>query len=177
MSEAWTEDLFPKFDSKRGELVGPGGEDYVVISAEALRRINQHEELMLGSGSFVIWYNSGRAVGKVDGERYRPLMRSMDIQEFASLLRETYSRFGWGYVEYKDVDPASGELRFTVQNSPLSRGIASKEPRCWFVRGFVEGLISALLEVEVTAVETSCQSVNGQFCTFRLSWKTPSDTV
>jgi predicted hydrocarbon binding protein len=169
-----SEELSPKFDPVKGELVGGRGEDYIVISAEALRRINQHEEAMLGTGSFVIWYNAGKAVGHVDGEKYAPLMQSMDIQEFASLLRDSYSRFGWGYIEYGDVDPNSGELLFTVQNSPLVRGVVSKEPRCWFVRGFVEGLISELLGAEVTAVEKECQAVNRKYYSFRLSWNAVS---
>jgi predicted hydrocarbon binding protein len=161
----------PTFDEKLGELVGPSGEDYVIISAEALRRINNHEQLMFGSGSFVIWYNAGRAVGRIDGERFAPLMKTMELGEFASRLKNIYARYGWGFVEYKYLDPQSGELLFTVRNSPLARGIRSREPRCWFVRGFVEGLVSALLEIEVTAVETSCQAVNGDHCDFRLGWK------
>ena len=164
-------DAMPAFDAKLGELVGPNGEDYVIISAEALRRINTHEELMFGSGSFVIWYNAGRAVGKIDGERFAPLMQTMELEKFATYLQDIYSRYGWGYVEYKALDPESGELLFTVRNSPLVRGLRSKQPRCWFVRGFVEGLISEILDLEVTAVETTCQAVNGDHCDFRLGWK------
>jgi bacteriochlorophyll 4-vinyl reductase len=161
----------PVFDEKLGELVGKGGEDYVVIAAEALRRINRQEEAMFGSGSFVIWYNSGKATGKIDGHRLAPLMKTMDINDFASYMRETYSRRGWGYVEYGDIDLNSGELIFTVKNSPLVRGVVAKEPRCWFVRGFVEGLISELLDTEVIAHETKCQAVHGDYCEFRLSWQ------
>ncbi|HZW84640.1 MAG TPA: hypothetical protein VFE91_01895, partial [Nitrososphaerales archaeon] len=100
------------YDEKRGELLGTGGEDYVMISAEALRKINKQEQLMLGSGSFVIWYNSGRAVGQEDGKRFAPLMDTMEIDKFAGYLRDTYSRYGWGQIEYGDVDLKSGELLF-----------------------------------------------------------------
>jgi predicted hydrocarbon binding protein len=164
-------DDLPKFDEERGELVGSMGEDYVIISAEALRRINKHEELMLGSGSFVVWYNSGKAVGKTDGEKFKRLIETMDIESFAAHLKSIYARYGWGFVQYGEVDPASGELLFTVRNSPLVRGISAKEPRCWFVRGFVEGLIGSILGAEVTAVEVACQAVNGDHCEFRLAWK------
>lgn len=164
-------DDMPSFDEKRGELVGPEGEDYVIISAEALRRINKHEEEMFGSGADVIWYNSGKEVGRTDGRRFAVLMEKMEINEFADRIKDIYSRFGWGYVEYGNVDPDSGELVFTVRNSPLVRGLTSQKPRCWFVKGFVEGLVSALLGTEVTAVETKCEAVNRDHCEFKMSWK------
>lgn len=164
-------DEMPAFNEKLGELVGKNGEDYVIISAEALRRINRQEEMMLGTGSFVIWYNAGKAVGRTDGQRYAPLMRSMEIEAFAVRVRDIYSRYGWGSIQFRDVDPKSGELVFWVKNSPLARGVRSKEPRCYFVRGFVEGMISELLGTEVVAVEVSCETVTGQHCEFRLRWE------
>jgi predicted hydrocarbon binding protein len=163
-------DSMPAFHEESGELLGSDGEDYVVLSAEALRRINRQEEATLGSGSHVIWYNAGKAVGKKDGQKYAHLMKTMEVQDLADYLKETYTRYGWGSVWFAGVDVASGELLFTVRNSPLARGIRSKEPRCWFVRGFVEGLTSELLGTECIAAETACQTVNGRQCEFRLSW-------
>ena len=163
-------DGMPAFDEGRGELVGSNGEDYVVISAEALRRINKQEEMMLGTGSWVIWYNSGKSVGKTDGQKYAPLMQTMDVDKVANYLRQTYARYGWGSVVFGGIDLKSGELVFTVSNSPLVRGIKSREPQCWFVRGFVEGLTSELLGSECTAMEVACQAVNGDHCEFRLRW-------
>ncbi len=165
-------DAMPAYDEKSGELVDGGGEDYVLISAEALRRINREEEAMLGSGSFVIWYNAGKAVGRTDGRRYAELMGTMEIQAVADYLRETYTRRGWGEVKFGGIDLTSGVLLFSVRNSPLARGITAKEPRCWFVRGFVEGLTSELLGTECIAAEVACQTVNGRQCEFRLRWET-----
>jgi predicted hydrocarbon binding protein len=165
-----THDSMPAFDEKTGELVGSDGEDYVVISAEALRRINRQEEMMLGSGSHVIWYNAGRAVGRNDGLKYAPLMKTMGIDQVADYLKETYTRYGWGSVTFKGIEIDSGELLFTVRNSPLARGLRSTEPRCWFVRGFVEGLTSELLGTECAAYETACQTVNKTHCEYKLRW-------
>lgn len=161
----------PAFDPKKGALVGSNGEDYVIISAEALRRIERHEAMMFGSGSSVIWYNSGKSVGKVDGARLAPWLQKMDIMEFASRVRDLYSREGWGFIEFGVVNLNSGEFHFTVRNSPLVRRVTAKEPRCWFVKGFVEGLVSEILGTEVTATETDCQAVNGDHCSFKLSWE------
>ena len=163
-------DSMPTFDEKTGELVGTNGEDYVVISAEALRRINKQEEMTLGSGSHLIWYNAGKAVGRNDGHKYAPLMQTMEINLLADYLRETYTRYGWGSVEFHGIDLDSGQLMFTVRNSPLARGVTGTEPRCWFVRGFVEGLTSELMGTECVAVETACQTVNRSHCEFKLRW-------
>ncbi|HZW84949.1 MAG TPA: 4-vinyl reductase, partial [Nitrososphaerales archaeon] len=55
-------------------------------------------------------------------------------------------------------------------NSPLVRGVTAKEPRCWFVRGFAEGLISEILRTEVVAVETECMAAGASHCDFRIRW-------
>ena len=162
----------PVFDEKTGELVGEGGEDYVIISAEALRRINRQEELMFGSGSFVIWYNAGKAVGRTDGHRFARLLDKMDLAQMAIYLKDVYSKYGWGFIEIRSVDIDKGEIIFTVKNSPLVRGFTSSEPRCWFVRGFVEGNASEILGTEVVATEVRCQAVSGDHCEFRLRWET-----
>ena len=164
-------DRLPTFDENKGELLGPKGEDYVVLSAEALRNINQEEESILHSGSNVIWYNAGRAVGRSDGKKYAPLMQEMDLDRFASYLKMTYMRYGWGLIEYSITDFDSGMILFTVRDSPLVKGIRSKEPRCWFVKGFAEGLTSELLGVQTVAKEVKCQAVGADRCEFDLSWK------
>jgi predicted hydrocarbon binding protein len=165
-----SEKALPSFDEVKGELVGEEGEDYVIIAAEALRRINKQEEMMFGTGSFLIWYNSGKAVGRTDGRGFAPLMETVEINELASRIKDIYMKRGWGEVTLGRIELATGELYFQVRNSPLVRGLTSKEPRCWFVRGFVEGLTSELLGIEVTASEIACQAVNGDHCEYRLRW-------
>src|SRR5215467_8324018 len=156
--------VMPTFDEHTGGLVGPGGEDYVIISAEALRRINKQEELMFGSGSFVIWYNAGKQVGRQDGKRLAPMTSTMELQDFAGHLRDTYSMYGWGFIEVGKVDLKTGEIAFRVTNSPLVRGLLSREPRCWFVRGFAEGLVSEIIGAEVVATELQCQAQGERYC-------------
>ena len=165
-----TYDSLPAFQEQTGELVDASGEDYVVISAEALRRINRQEETTLGTGSHIIWYNAGKAAGSIDGRKYASVTKTMQANEAASYLAQTYSRWGWGSVKIFGMDLEKCEMMLTVKNSPLSRGITSKEPRCWFVRGFFEGLTSELLGVECMAVETACETVNGFRCEFKLTW-------
>jgi hypothetical protein len=108
-------EAFPSLDEKGGELVGEKGEDYVIIAAEALRRINRQEEIMIGTRSFLIWFNSGRAVGKTDGRRFAPLMETVEINELAPHIRNIYVKHGWGEVELGGIDLAK---RGVVLSSP-----------------------------------------------------------
>jgi len=164
-----------RFDPRRGEIVDSLGEDWVMISGEALRRIYANDVTMLGTGANVIWYNSGRAVGKKDGEKYASSLERMGLDELAAKISSSYASLGWGKIEIGKVDLENSEIVFTMKNSPMVRGITDKNPRCWYVRGFVEGLASTILGMEAVASESRCEAVNGGYCEFKVSWKTFSN--
>src|SRR5437870_4231276 len=140
---------------------GSDGKDMIIMSGEALRRIYGSEATILGSGALVIWYNAGKAIGVVDGNKFVSKVSTIGIQDLAKNLSQTYSRMGWGRIECGEFDFQRNELSLRLYNSPMVRGITSKEPTCWFVRGFVEGLASAILGTEVAAAEIACEAVWG----------------
>jgi predicted hydrocarbon binding protein len=168
-------DVLPTLDSERGELRVANGGDWVMISGEALRRVYENEVTILGTGAFVIWYNAGKAVGKTEGEKFAALVNTMGIDQLAQELGKTYAQLGWGRIEIRDIDLLRNEVTIIMRNSPMVRGIADKEPRCWYVRGFMEGIVSVILGVDATAFEVACEAVNRDHCEFRVSWKMPAE--
>lgn len=167
-------DAVPRLDAERGELRATTGEDWVLISGEALRRVYENEAKILGTGAFVIWYNAGKAVGATEGTKFAGLVESVGIDRLAEELRKTYSQLGWGKIEIGDIDLIGNEVTIKMQNSPMVRGVSDKEPRCWYVRGFMEGIITAILGVEATAFELVCEAVNHDHCEFKATWKLPT---
>jgi len=167
-------DLIPRLDPERGEMRTARGEDWVLISGDALRRVYENEVKVLGSGAYVMWYNAGKAVGKTDGEKFAALIETIGIDQLAKELSSSYAKLGWGKIEVGDIDLFKNEVKVTMRNSPMVRGTRDNEPRCWYVRGFMEGLISTILGAEATANEMQCQAVNGEKCEFKVTWKLPS---
>ncbi len=167
-------DVLPKLDLEKGELNVPSGEDWVMISGEALRRVYEHEVTILGTGAFVIWYNAGKAVGKTEGAKFAGLVNTLGIDQLAQELSRTYAQLGWGRIEIRDIDIMRNEITIILRNSPMVRGVSDKEPRCWYVRGFMEGIVSVILGVEATAFELACEAVNRDRCEFKVSWKLPT---
>jgi predicted hydrocarbon binding protein len=167
------DDVVPRLDAEKGELRVATGEDWVLISGEALRSVYQGEVTMLDTGAFVIWYNAGKAVGRTEGQKFAGMANSMGIDELAQELSKTYSQLGWGRIEIQEIDILKNEVTIIMRNSPMVRGVSDKQPRCWYVRGFMEGIVSALLGVEATAFERSCEAVNRDHCEFKVSWKLP----
>lgn len=166
-------DVLPRLDAQRGELRTSKGEDWVMISGEALRRVYQNEVFLLGTGAYVMWYNAGKAVGKTEGVKFAALVEEMGVHELAKELSESYAYLGWGRIEVGNIDLFKNEVTIKMWNSPMVRGVLDKEPRCWYVRGFMEGLVSTILGVETTASEVRCQAVEGDRCEFRVTWKLP----
>lgn len=169
-------DVLPKLDAERGELRTSEGEDWVMISGEALRRIYQNDVSVLSTGACVIWYNAGKSVGKTDGAKFAEMVERLGIDELARELSESYAKLGWGRIEVGKIDLVKSELVVTMRNSPMVRGVRDSEPRCWYVRGFMEGIISVILGVEATANEIQCQAANGDRCVFKVAWTPPSDS-
>jgi len=167
-------DIVPKLDAEKGELRVPSGEDWVMISGEALRNVYEHEVAILGTGAFVIWYNAGKAVGKTEGVKFSAFIDSLGIDQLAQELGRTYNQLGWGRIEVKEIDLMKNEVHITMRNSPMVRRVKDTEPRCWYVRGFMEGIISSILGVEATAFELNCEAVNGDHCEFKAVWKAES---
>lgn len=167
-------DVVPRLDPVRGELRTAQGEDWVMISGDALRRIFENEVRVLGTGACVIWYNAGKAVGKTDGEKFAAMVERLGVNELAGELGASYAKLGWGRIEVGKIDLLNNELMVTMRNSPMVRGVTDRQPRCWYVRGFMEGIVSVILGVEATANEIRCQAVEGDRCEFKVNWKLPS---
>jgi predicted hydrocarbon binding protein len=167
-------DIIPRLDTAKGELRTSAGEDWVLISGEAIRRVYDNEAKMMGTGAHVIWYNAGKAVGKTEGEKFAGLIESVGVDHLADELAKTYSQLGWGMIELRDIDLLKSEVVMIMRNSPMIRGVSAKEPQCWYVRGFMEGIVSSILGVETTVFELTCEAMNHDHCEFKAVWKMPS---
>ena len=167
-------EIIPRLDSAKGEMRAASGEDWVLISGEALRRVYESEVSILGTGAFVIWYNAGKTVGRTEGSKFAELISEVGVDQLANELSKTYSKLGWGQIQVGNVDLINSEIKIVMRNSPMVRGIADKEPRCWYVRGFMEGMVSTILGVEANAFEVACEAVNRHHCEFKVNWKMPT---
>lgn len=163
--------ILPELDYNKGELRTVSGDDWVLISGEALRRVYESEVSLLGTGAFVIWYNAGKTVGKNEGAKFADLIAEVGIDQLASELSKTYQKLGWGTIQVKDIDLGANEVKIVMRNSPMVRGVTDNQSRCWYVRGFMEGIVSAILGVAATAYEMTCEAVNGDHCEFKVTWK------
>jgi predicted hydrocarbon binding protein len=164
-------EVVPQLDLAKGELRASTGEDWVLISGEALRKIYEMEAAVLQSGAFVIWYNAGKTVGTTEGRKFAELINDIGIDQLAKELSKSYSKLGWGFIKVGEIDLLKNEVGIIMRNSPMVRGVSAKEPRCWYVRGFMEGMISSILGAEATAFELACEAVNGDHCEFKVAWK------
>jgi predicted hydrocarbon binding protein len=110
-------------------------------------------------------------VGKTEGRKFADLINDLGIHHLARELSQSYSKLGWGTIQVGDVDILRNEVKIVMRNSPMVRGVRDKDSRCWYVRGFMEGMVSSILGVEATAFELSCEAVNGDHCEFKVTWK------
>ena len=140
-------------------------EDYrvVVFSDEDLAALKKALEETFFSGAYALLY----FVGKGCGERsYRRLSQLYsDRQALVDACISLKERERWGSFRCEIVEDGTGTIR--VENCFEARGCGnSKEPACYFLKGYLEGFLSNVFQRQLKVTETSCFAKGDRECVF-----------
>lgn len=126
----------------------------------------------LGTGKMILGI-LGRSEGREEG---RTLMADVvldsadrrSIPIFIKIAVED-TNLGYGKLKLGDFDVSTKSVTVTTQNSveAMKRG-DSGEVGCFFLLGYLEGLLSELLSATLTGSETTCRGKGNDTCTFEI---------
>src|SRR5712664_3685569 len=71
---------------------------------EVLGNTHEREVMILGKEAYVVWHGSCKVVDKTGEEGVTERASALDVDRLGEELRETYSRFGWGGIEVRNLD-------------------------------------------------------------------------
>lgn len=102
------------------------------------------------------------------GERsaQRRLATSKDKQGALNLLTSYKSTHNWGEIIFSEVNFEMKKGSITVNNSFEARKGKSDTPICYFLKGYLEGFLSELLDENIQVEEQKCKSQNNSKCDF-----------
>lgn len=119
-----------------------------------------------GDLASIFLYHIGLMVGAHAFEDHVRTIGERDVNKLISLAEALFRNVGFGIMKLY-VNTTLKEAKVIVRNSfecELFKG--SDKPRSNFIRGFIAGWCSKLLEKEVNAKEISCIAKGDEYCEF-----------
>jgi len=125
-------------------------------------------EERFSTGAFAIFYDVGRECG------IRSCQRLMQRHPGRVGLLEAVARYKrdelWGEFRFELDKDGTGEVY--VANCFEARQYGpSKQPVCYFVKGYLEGLLSQAFSRPLRATETACIAKGDRECVFQIEQK------
>ncbi len=151
------------------------GEKVVILRKESFQLFRQEliRRNASGTGNLILGI-VGRSVGRAEG---RTIVSKLARETGSVTLSSEYVRnaveetnLGYGKILLESLELTAKAAGITTENSFEAGPATGPEGNgCFFLLGYLEGLLSELLGAELRGVESSCKSRGDQVCTFRLT--------
>jgi len=141
------------------------GSDCIIIGGAAVRAWARLSEQVLGLGARVIIVKAGKIAGQQFADSL--LKQGLKAEEMKDALEIFLTRSGWGKV-FAKIDIENQMAVFRIKNSVTTRQTNAKEPICYFISGYLAGVLSAVFGKSVEVKETKCAAKNDdKYCEFQ----------
>ncbi len=163
-----------RFRDERGE-VEYFDEKVVIIRRESFQVFRQElaKRNALGTGNLIMGI-VGRSVGRAEAKTIVSHIaqgtgeKTLSSEHIRNAVEET--NLGYGRTVLEELDTTSKTATVSTINSfEAGSALEPEGTTCFFLLGYLEGLLSDLLSTELRGVETSCTSRGDPSCVFRLS--------
>jgi len=126
----------------------------------------------LGSGGAAMLYHLGLEAGRSRGRHAMEMARRVGIRSLdraLELVAKALKALGYGIIEILEFQEEPPIIRMRIYQSiecELGRGVG--QPFSQYVRGIIAGMISEILQREMTAKEVKCIAKGDSYCEFEL---------
>jgi len=159
-----------KAESKSKWQIKYLGTDWILFRVESLQAMIEEVNKVLGTGGSLVWYTAGKGAGRSMAKVFqRHLKEGENIEVFFNKISNYYARWGWGRIENVLLREKTGELIIRIHDNAFTRGQHSQTPSCYFVKGYLEGLVEKLTGKHVTSEETKCMAKGDAYCEFQVA--------
>jgi predicted hydrocarbon binding protein len=146
------------------------GDREIIIGAQYMQAMMKKLKEEFQSASDVFLYREGVAFGELAEARYIKLLgRDRMLRSLRYVLPRLYSSFGWAKAELVNasIEDHTATVRLYENfECPREHG---QMPHSHFVRGFMNGTFSVLMQVKTSNREVKCVSMGDEFCEFRVT--------
>ena len=159
-----------KVKRKHKERITHLGVDWVLFRVEALHGMVQEVNKVLGTGSSLVWYMAGKGAGRSMAKIFkRNLTEEENFEAVLDKIKAHYASWGWGRIERALLREKTGEFIIRIYDNAFAREQHSQVPSCYFLKGYIEGLIETLTGKHATSEETKCMAKGDHYCEFQIT--------
>ena len=119
---------------------------------------------VFGPSASAIVYDAGIEPGRKSCLRL--LKACKTNEEILAVLVNRKASQNWGRLVFDNVDWQGHSGKVFVVKSFESREIQSREPSCYFFKGYLVGFLSELFQTEVAVSENRCEAIGDHRCEF-----------
>jgi len=147
------------------------GTGLVLMRVEALHGMIEEVNKVLGTGGSLVWYVAGKGAGRSMAKILQKhfLKGEKSLESIFDKVKDLYARWGWGRVEKVFIRERTGEFLIRICDNAFAIGQHSRVPSCYYIRGYIEGLIETLTGKHVTSQETKCMAKGDLYCEFQIT--------
>jgi len=146
------------------------GTDWVLLRVETLNGMMDEVNKTLGTGGSLVWYIAGKGAGRSMVKILRKIPKDREsLEKTFNNFKDLYARWGWGLVKKVLFREKTGELIIRIWDNAFARGRHSQVPSCYFVKGYLEGLLETLTGKHATSEETKCIAKGDSYCEFQIT--------
>lgn len=125
-----------------------------------------------GSAGESIIFQMGKEYGIELCQNALSNMESNDpgLEDLFNYVIAEGSKSGWADMELSDFDPQNGAIEILLKKNifqPVC--ISLHQPQCFFLRGFVSGIIKELTNMDYMFFSSQCYSNGDEHCSIRLT--------
>ena len=145
------------------------------------------ENLVLTSGSFLNLLNTlvntfGSAgesmiyqMGHENGMVFcREIVSKIDhdgekLEDLFEMVINSASQIGWANMVIEEFNPQTGNIKVVLQDNSFKQFcLRLNMPQCFFLRGYLSGIIKELTNVDYTFSRSECYAHGDEHCSIRL---------
>ena len=120
-----------------------------------------------GASAYTILYYSGIFAGRRAYERRAAKTKTKE--ETLQLLTADKINDNWGEIIFQDLDFTKLSGRILVKNCFEARAAKTKQPICYFFKGYLTGFLSGLMQKPVLLDEVRCLAKGDEHCEFTIA--------
>jgi predicted hydrocarbon binding protein len=157
-------------ESKRRGRIRHLGVDWILFRVEALQGMIEEVNKVLGTGGSLVWYTAGKGAGKSMTKIFQKHLEGEEsFEDIFNKVKNHHARWGWGRIKKVFLREKTGEFIIRIHENAFARGQHSSFPSCYFLKGYMEGLIEKLTGKHATSEETKCMTKGDPYCEFQIT--------
>ena len=142
---------------------------YVMFWPEGFKSFLNVLHETFGSGGDAIIYNMSRQYGEAVIHSRLPVIPS-DPKLRSTVLATLADQFalqGWGMLSLEEMNMEQGLAQVVLKNNPFKACTGADEfPVCFFIRGAIAGMLSAIFEEDMRVKGIVCTEKDNGICRF-----------